>query len=427
MLATARAQECVAAPAGASKRHIPFGPALRRTGPLPLPKPETLTGADAIELGIVTSIAGLESLESEWAELFQSAGRDINVFQSFNWIWHWTRHFLAGAKGKTADRSADCGLYILTGRRGGRLVLVLPMIRKKHLGLTVIALAGDPVSQYGDILVDPAAGDELVAQAWQMLKERSGADVIVLRKVRADSNLGRFLHSNDVIVTDRQVAPFLDLSSAPDFATYEARYSAKARKNRRRLLRRLEESGPVRIAAHTAGARAGELARLAVALKRAWVKHRGLVSRSLSHPATLNFFVDVTSSTERPVGALVTVLEAGGEAAAIEMAFDCKGRRAVHLIVYALRHERSGAGQLLIERCARQALEAGMSTYDFLSPGDSYKLEWADGHVEVLDLAQALSPRGRVFAKFYLAHGRRALKTAANTLTRVFRRRSSSQ
>lgn len=94
----------------------------------------------------------------------------------------------------------------------------------------------------------------------------------------------------------------------------------------------------------SSGQRAGELA---VSLKRAWVKHRGLVSRALSNPAKRNFLASVTTAADRPVGAIVTSLETRGEAAALEVAFDCKGRRTVHIIVYALKFERTSVAQAL--------------------------------------------------------------------------------
>jgi hypothetical protein len=39
-------------------------------------------------------------------------------------------------------------------------------------------------------------------------------------------------------------------------------------------------------------------------------------------------------------------------------------------------------------------MRAGLATYDMLSPGDAYKLDWAHG----------VSPRGRAFANTYLKH-----------------------
>ncbi len=71
------------------------------------------------------------------------------------------------------------------------------------------------------------------------------------------------------------------------------------------------------------------------------MKHRGLVSRALSNPATRNFFASVATAAGRPVGAFVTSLATRGEVAALEVVFDCKGRRAAHIIVYALKFERA--------------------------------------------------------------------------------------
>ena len=115
-------------------------------------------------------------------------------------------------------------------------------------------------------------------------------------------------------------------------------------------------------------------------------------------------------------------LESRGEPAAIEIAFDCKQRRAVHVIVYALKYERTGAGQLLMERSLRDAFAKRLDVYDLLAPGDSYKLDWADGSIAVLDYALGTSPLGRTFARYYLGIIRPRLKTALNTTARLWRR-----
>lgn len=370
-------------------------------------------------LSVITTRAGLEALEADWNALFEHAARDIHVFQSFNWIWHWANHFLPNA----GNRDTDCGLYILAGRRDGRLVLLCPFVRQRRAGLTILSFAGDPVSQYGDVLVDHARGGAaLLEHAWTQIIEAAGADVIALRKVRANSDIAPLLAAKSATVTDRQSAPYLDLTTAPDYATYEKRYSSKARKNRRRLLRRFEERSPAQVNRFTSGERAGDLAAHAVSLKRAWLKHRGLISRALAKPATRQFFAAVAATTERPVGAVITSLETRGESAALEVAFDCKGRRAVHIIVYALKFERASVGQLLIEHSVRDAMADGLRVYDLMAPGDAYKLDWADASIDVLDWAYGTTPRGRAFATLYLTHGRRALKTAVTTTTRLVRR-----
>jgi CelD/BcsL family acetyltransferase involved in cellulose biosynthesis len=68
------------------------------------------------------------------------------------------------------------------------------------------------------------------------------------------------------------MAPYPDLASAPDFAAFDRRYSQKARKNRRRLMRRLEEQGAVVVSRHAGSSEARDAARAAIALKRAWTQ-----------------------------------------------------------------------------------------------------------------------------------------------------------
>lgn len=406
LLATPRIQDGFSGPAVAPKRHMwdaRPNSAVRNHAPQPLELPAQMA------LSVVTTAAGLEALEDEWNALFAECGRDIHLFQSFNWIWHWHNHFLAHQSKAVTART----LYIVTGRYNGKLALICPFVRDRRAGFTTLRFAGDLISQYGDVLLDEKhGGRELLARAWSLITESSRADVIALRKVRADSNLAQLLDQSNAIITDRQIAPYLDLSSAPDYGSYEQRYSSKARKNRRRLVRRFEERGPATANILKGGVRAGEVAELSVSLKRAWLKQRGLISPALSKEEMRPFFAAVAADSERPVGAVVTYLTSCGETAAIEVAFDCKGRRAAFLVVYALKFEQAGAGQIVFEQSIRDAMKDKIGVFDLLAPGDAYKFDWADGSVEVLDWAQGLTPLGRTFAKCYLNYGRAKLKHA---------------
>ena len=104
------------------------------------------------------------------------------------------------------------------------------------------------------------------------------------------------------------------------------------------------------------------------------------------------------------------------------MAFDCKGRRVLHIVVFSLKFERAGVGQLLLDRALRAAKEDGIDVYDLMAPGDAYKFDWSDASVEVLDWAHGLTPRGRAYAWAYLAHGRKLLKRTVLATTGFMRR-----
>jgi len=404
---TATTAEAIIRPIGSVAAGVSDMPKPRDTAPGP-------THDVDLDLEVVTTRAAFNALEAEWNALFDRAGRSIHVFQTFNWCWHWCAAFL------TEDASK---LFVVTARRQGRLVLILPLVREHSFGLTRLAFLGEPVTQYGDALVDVLADSaSILATAWRFAIERSGADCVHLRRVRADANLAPLLAASGARISEKLAAPYLDLASAANFDAYEQRYSSKARKNRRRLLRRFEERAPATLETLLSGTRARELAELAILLKRAWLKDRGLVSPALTDPRTRTFFANVAEAKVRPAGCRVTSLETRGESTAIEIAFDCKGRRAVHVIVFALKYERASPGQLLIERSIRNCFDIGVGTYDLMTPADAYKLDWADGATEVNDWTLACTARGRIYADFYLARLRPQLKRAVNTATQRLRR-----
>lgn len=372
------------------------------------------------EVAFISDRAAFDALEDDWNRLFLRAGRSTQYFQTFNWLWHWSNHYFSAA----AKRWATTRLAIVTVRRHGELVLVWPLVMERTAGLDCLTWMGRPVTQYGDILVDPAADDsmELIRTSWDCILARLAPDIVRLRKVRDDAAIAPFLAQIGATESERQSAPYLDLESAPDFETYEQRYSAKARKNRRRQMRRLDERGRAHFSSDRGGAVARELARLALLLKLAWLKDRGLVSPALADHRMTGFFADVAECRIRDTGCRVSALTSAGEAAAIEIAFECKGRRLVHVIVYGLKFDKAGAGNLLVEESVRRAKAEGIETFDLLAPGDAYKLDWADGSVGVADYAVPVSWAGRAYTALYLGAVRKCLKTGLAAMPASLRR-----
>ena len=205
---------------------------------------------------------------------------------------------------------------------------------------------GEPVSQYGDVLAeDLPDGLRLMRQAWRFIATRLGADAVCLRKVRADAAVAPLLRELGMQQTAAAEAPYLDLASAPDFASYELRYTGKARKNRRRLARRLAEQGPLAIERHTGGAEARAAAPQAIALKREWIKHTGRLSPALADQRFAAFFADVAEGRVRPAGCGVTVLKSNGAPAGIAIDITCGDapRRPHHRARSAARRLQSRA------------------------------------------------------------------------------------
>lgn len=366
---------------------------------------------------LITTRAGFEALEADWNALFARAGRDIHLFQTFNWLWHWCNHFLP------ASGTAGPRLSIVTARIGHRLVMVWPLVLERVGPIKVLSWMGEPVSQYGDLLIDDVADKPaLLEAAWAFLADKAGASAVQLRKVRQDSNIAPLLARVGASITAELKAPFLDLASAPTFAEYETRYSSGARRNRKRQRRRLEERGGTELLWLTNGAEAATLTAETFVCKQAWLRQRGLVSPALLDPRTERFFIDATRAETRPAGCHVLALASGGRPVAFEIGVRCKGRSAIHIIAYDLDFEKTAAGALLMEDSIRRAMNDGIAVYDLLAPGDGYKLEWADDAVAVRDWAMPLSAVGRAYSTLHLGL-KRTLKRGLEALPVETRRK----
>jgi CelD/BcsL family acetyltransferase involved in cellulose biosynthesis len=369
----------------------------------------------------VTTRAGFDALEADWNALFVRAGRSTQVFQSFNWNWHWAQHFLSDPRGRTT-------FAIVTGRRAGQLVIVWPLVMERMSGLRSLAWLGEPVSQYGDVLMEESAAslDQLLA-SWAYVVTTLKPDLARLNKTRSDSVVAPLLRELGAISTQQLEAPFLDLASAPTFSAYEERYSAKDRKNRKRLARRLEDLGNVAYLTLSEGPKAAGIARAAIDIKRVWLKEKGLVSPALADARTLAFFAAVAADTVRPTHIRVATVMCGDTIAAVEIAFACRDRLAIHIMAYDRAFEKAAAGILLLERMIATSLEQGVKVYDLLAPGDGYKKEWADGAVRVDDFAVPLTMTGRIFAHGFLAFARPRLKAAVARIPLSTRRLLSAR
>ena len=351
--------------------------------------------ADAgLAVEVVRTRAGFEALEGDWNELFERAGTSAQLFQSFNWCWHWSNHFLAG------NDVASLGprLSILVVRRHGRVVSIWPLVVERSLGIARMTWLGDPVSQYGDALIDAKAISEPeLADAVLGAARTARVHLLHLRKTRADAAAAPVLARIGTAIVATEEAPYLDLSSAPDYPTYEARYSGHARRNRRRLLRRLNEHAVTGLEYHQTGPAARDLATVGISMKRAQLAARSDVSRALADERFYRFIADVAASSSRPVEMLVSSLRSGGEIAAVQIAVAGKGRMAMHVIVVASKFERFGAGLLHLESTIRRAKEQGVTCFDLLAPRHDYKMAWADGTTAVHDHALPMTVAGRAF------------------------------
>jgi len=340
---------------------------------------------------IVTARARFDELETEWNSLFERAARADQLFQNFNWLWHWANHFLN-------DRTR---LRIIAGWSEGRLVMVWPLAEVKTLGLRKLVWMGEPVSQYGDALVEPGSlAQDLLAQGWAQVRAL-GADFALLRKTRAASSAGAAIA--DAICVKTTGAPVLEFGNAKSFEDVLLRLSPKARSSRRRLARRLMESGDVCFSNPAQKATPEVLIRHAFNLKRIWLEQRGRYSPAIESDSMLSFFIDAASSEARPVEMPIDAIYCGAQPIGIAISLSCKGGTLGHIIAHDSGFEKQGVGIVLTEHVLRSSFERGCSRFDMLAPQDAYKMEWTDQAPLVHDWIMPFTLAGRLYVKFYVS------------------------
>ena len=89
-------------------------PSAPEVGAINLDAADFEAAPEACTFALITDRAGFDALETDWNDLFWRAGRRCQIFQTFNWNWHWSNHYLPAPSDEAAP-----SLAIVTGRRGG--------------------------------------------------------------------------------------------------------------------------------------------------------------------------------------------------------------------------------------------------------------------------------------------------------------------
>lgn len=371
-----------------------------------------LTTAAGLQIDVVTGAAALAAHASEWNSLFDRAGQPSQLFQTHAFATHYAETYGLGA---ASASPCACRLAIVTARRDGRLVMVWPLVESRRFGVVSLSWLGEPVAQYGDVLLDPSEpAIETLQAAYAFICNEIRPDAIRLRKVRSDAAVAPFLASLGIAPASLVEAPCVTLAAGG--SPFENRQNGKAKKNRRRLMRRLEECGSVVFRELPPGEAAASALSAGLADKRDWLKRRGIVSPALGDPRVDRMLHRVVTDPDRATGSTVFELSLDGRPVAFALGFRCKRRLMLHMITYAADMEKHGVGVLNLEAILRLAEAEGLDAVDLLPPKAEYKLDWADASVAAGDYNIGLSARGRIMSQ--LVDGA-VLPAIKNTIVRL--------
>ena len=312
-------------------------------------------------------------LAEEWRRLCDEGPSDEPFYRP-EWIRAYVRAFEPTKK-----------LMVITARTGGRLKAVLPLIRERTL------LCGFPVTQLRSAAnchsyrFDAARGagiegDEAVVAIWNFLKHRPGWDVLQLCYVPQSGAIERLSDAaeRDGFPTGRwetMRSPYIPLSNLPrDKEPWLSSDSANFRDSMRKRTRKLNARGPLHLQRiETADP---HFLQLFYDLEAAGWKGKAGTAIAC-HRDTRVFYDEIARNADQFKYLSLYFLEVNDQTIAAQFGLSHRGRYFTLKVAVNENYREFGPGHLLINAELRDCLRLGLAEYDFASPWEAYKGEWA--------------------------------------------------
>ena len=334
--------------------------------------------------------ADLVGLRKDWDSL---ADRCREHYLSQTWRW-------AAIAWDTVAEPRGRELHILTLRSGGRLVAVWPVVTYRDRRLRIVRQLSAESSEYISPLVEPGpATAERLQKLWQAVSALG--DLLLLPHIRRDAPFASFLqrHRFRSFEDNFLKAPWIDLSSYPDWAGYLSTVSHSHVRGLNREYRRLSKEGEVAFRIEEPSAIEAELNRMLV-YKDAWMVRRSRSNDWLDKSEYRAFLRAMSAGDDgRDRLTLFTLRLNGVQIAAQLSAVD--GRRVEALVrTYDSKWSRRSPGDILLRECVRWACEHGLD-YDFRLGDEAYKAKWARINADIFTCRVAFSLRGLIAVWFW--------------------------
>ncbi|MEM6665683.1 MAG: GNAT family N-acetyltransferase [Pseudomonadota bacterium] len=342
----------------------------------------------------VLSQAEFETLAHDWRALEGLSG-SVHAFQSHGWCRVWLEEHVF------CDQPDYQSRVVAVRRPDGALAAVFPFCQRVGSSMAMVEWLGEPLIQYGDILLHPGANHAAVRTA--LMTAIEGWPVVGglrLGKVRADAQVHAILDLKNAAVAAQQEAAIVDLSTYTTFDDYQATQSGRSRKNRRKRRRQLAERGEVTFDVLTPGPQAHAACNQALEWKLAWLDARGLTSRAFADKRALACLHSMSDAPDS--GLVVFRLSVDGKPVAIEVSFQDGDNIYAYLGSYDESLDYLGVGKMQMEDTIAHAIANGMQSYDLLAPMCEYKECWSNRRVAVQDYAVPLDLGGAIYVHGYL-------------------------
>ncbi|HET8538658.1 MAG TPA: GNAT family N-acetyltransferase [Anaeromyxobacter sp.] len=345
--------------------------------PAAAPRPAA-AGAPSLAVAVVEDERGLDALEPEWSALLERS--DASVFQSFEWLRTWWRHFGEGRPGAR--------LHVVTVRGEGGLVAIAPLYvqRVRLIGLAPfrrLLFLGHRDSDYLDVLAargleEPAA--DAVAAA--LAGRRRLFDVAILEETPEGSRAGPLLAAalarRGFRVSRAPDSPCPRTALARTWEETLARFGQSDRREVRRRLRNLQKEHRVELELVPAGDGVVPAMREFVEMHQERWARDGWWG-AFADPAAAEFHVEVAERLAGRGWLFLAFLRVDGRRLVVNYGFSFRDAVAVYLpgareVPPALA--RHSPGRVLHALGMQWAIAQGRTVYDFMRGAEAYKYEF---------------------------------------------------
>ncbi len=324
-------------------------------------------------------------------------------------------------------RHAAPAVLTVTESGSGRMVLTLPLLRRRVGGVTVAELADLGVCDYTTAVIDRAAAGDVVddPHVRRDLQEAVGrVDVLRVGKLaNTPVPASRLLEPANVVRLRYDTHSF---PLPPSFDTWRGGLARDFVSHLDRKRKRLRPKGPLTLRELTDPDEIEDALLLMQDFRRSrFAQRRGL--DLVQDPDCFNFYREVAKDSARSGGpGQTTVLELRGQTVAVSFGLADAERHLFLLVGYDYTGLRNySLGLLIVEELVAAAIAAGRSTFDLTVGNEGYKAQFGARPAPMYAVRQANTLRGhglRLGADTYLTA--RALAKRALLLSKQLAARS---
>jgi len=302
-------------------------------------------------------------------------------FQSPGWLDAWFAVF--------QPSGMDCCVGVIRKAGGGQPLFLLPLVRERRRGVTLLTLPDRGISDYHSALVSPEfePDEETMNRLWGALVAMlPPADILSIERVLPETAARmRIAHLMRPSGFSAHALPIdTDFSTLRD-RQFEPSTARRLARNRRKL----ERKGKLTFDFVTGPEALPDLDSLLV-----WRQQR---------------FQNVNDAKEAPIQRAFyrRLIEEGSLARVGRLRLDdellagCLGlvegeRILVLVLAYNTRFANWAPGLLMVESCIAAAAELGLTVFDLTIGDESYKDMFGTDSIALLELRQPLTLRGRL-------------------------------